>query len=589
MASSPNFSARNEEEEEDEAVALTAVNPVFCKDDDMFNYIVKDDLAKLRLMLERLPIADRRKLVNAQMKYSDPLDTTFTPLQMACCIGNKAIASYLMSQGADVTHINSQDKNIVYMLVDVAKYRPKMVLDMYQFLMKSCSLVDKRTLLDTRYMKCNPLLYAIKHGELQMAHAIVNTDDIYRHVINTCGTYNVVRYDLQIKGADKHECPIRALLKLGMNQVKTPQNRDIISRRPWATWLSQSWSEYVWIASLWCILRVMHLIFLTLSCVYRPNRLANSTSPLTKAYPKTHDMAVGIEYILLVFSIAALIPNLVRLLSPAVMCKIKRCFVRTCKNMYRTVRRIRRPDEKRFTQGRLFWLLSLLMHVNYILSFIFTYNRWPCEDIALSLSVILCYMSMLFFCTLVPQLGHFAIIIEQTVRDILNFAFFYLFILLGFSAAFYTLYQTEHVEGFTSYWDSVFSVFHMTFDVIGMDTLKRAREPVAAVLCFVIYVTIVVVALLNFLIAILSQTVADITESRQIAFSLNRASVSIFLQEYPFVRKLRKLMEKIAGCSACCQDDKDLSVGLCSATIVEHLNEGGCDSATTYGRSDSVL
>ena len=573
------MSTRSECSSDDEIdnaiVALTShPNHAVYNAPDIFTCIKEGDMNTFKETFFSLSIPERKMVVNGERYSTDRLNISYTALQLAACMGQKGICSFLMAQCADVTQPNVHGKNVVHLLVDIAKHRPKLGINMYAFIMRQCSLTDKRELLNTRYEGCPPHVYAIQNGNMPMADVIIRTDDVYRHVKERYGTYDVVQYDLHIDGTDPHECPISALLKLGLDQVKTPENKNIILCRPWATWLSKIWSEYHWIAFFWFLGRLIHLILLTICCVNRPirmNKPFNSTfdSGYNEDAVNNH---LALERLILACAILAILSNILRLLKPSSLGHISRYVAAKCKNLYKTVRRIKKPDETHLTQGKLFWSLSLLMHVSFLLSYSFAMSNYNFEDITLSLSVVLCYISMLFFCTMLPNLGHFSIIIEQTVWDIINFSLFYLFILLGFSAAFFTLYQMESVDEFKTYPQTIFTVFHMTFDPVSFSSLASAREPVAAVICFTIYSVIVVVALLNFLIAIMSQTVADITESKHIAFSLNRASVALFLQKYPLVRKLRRGVLKMLRCICRCCDDP-VSDGICSVTVVEYVGE----------------
>ena len=572
----------SDDEIDNEIVVLTTSNPnhAVYHAPDIFTSIKEGDTTAFKNTFFSLSRPERVKVINGEIYSTDRLNISYTPLQLAACMGQKGIFSFLMAQCSDVAQSNAHGKNVVHLLIDIAKHRPKLGVLMYLFIMKQCSLKDKRELLNTRYKNCPPHVYAIENGNMSMADVIIRTDDVYRHVKEKCGTYDVVQYDLHIDGTDPHECPISVLLKLGLDQVKIPENKNIILCRPWETWLSKIWSEYHWVAFFWFLGRLIHLILLTICCVNRPIRMSK---PLNSTFGNGYDVDAvnkhrALERLILACAILAILSNILRALKPSSLSHISKYIAAKSKDFYRTVRRIKKPEETHLTQGKLFWSLSLLMHVSFLFSYSFAMNNYHFEDITLSLSVVLCYISMLFFCTMMPNLGHFSIIIEQTVWDIINFSLFYLFILLGFSAAFFTLYQMESVDEFKTYPQTIFTVFHMTFDPISYSSLASAREPVAAVICFIIYSVIVVVALLNFLIAILSQTVADITESKHIAFSLNRASVALFLQKYPLVRKLRRGVLKMLRCICRCCDDP-VSDGICSVTVVEYVSEEAEESS----------
>ena len=533
--------------------------------------VFKNDSECVLDMLNKFSPEEKRRILDDESSYKDHLDASYAPIHLACLMGSRKMIDAMLSHGADVTMVNNAGKNIIHMLIDATEHRPKMALEMYDFVMSKCSAEQKKMLLDTRFGKHPPHVYAIRKGRLHMADAIIHTNDVYRHVLKMCGAYSVVRYDLHIQDTAPHKCPIRSMLQLSLNQVKSTETGDVILRRPWSMWLSQVWSDYAWVVVLWCLARFIHLVILTLCCVYRPLKMAKTSNSSGAATDDTFSyvMTYGITYLLVFISVAAILPNIFRFCQLSTLRSLKNALHFCVKHTYKSVKKIKRPEDSNLTHGRLFWVLSLLMHVSFLVSVLFAHLSLSYEDTALSLSVVLCYLSMLFFCTVIPRLGHFSIIIEQTVMDILNFTFFYVFVLLGFSAAFYTLFQMEDdVEEFGSYRRTVFTVFYMTFNVIDVDTLLMARAPPAAIICFVIYVVIVVVALLNFLIAILSQTVSELTESRHIAFSLNRASVALFLQEYTLVRFFKNTMSRISKCG-----HKFTSDPLCSVTVVEYRHD----------------
>ncbi len=136
---------------------------------------------------------------------------------------------------------------------------------------------------------------------------------------------------------------------------------------------------------------------------------------------------------------------------------------------------------------------------------------------------------------LLPSIGHYVIIVEKMVGDMIHFEAIFWLLLLPFPICFYLALQDATDCSTSSDFSSVAYMFYDTFLLLlNMFDMSHYMHTVehAWLLFFthLLFFIIIVVMTLNFLIALFSNTVAEITRHAAVIMPLQRLSVTCLLE-----------------------------------------------------------
>ena len=159
--------------------------------------------------------------------------------------------------------------------------------------------------------------------------------------------------------------------------------------------------------------------------------------------------------------------------------------------------------------------------------------------------------SMLYFAQLFPYIGYFVNTIQRMLTIMFQFILVYLMIFLPFPHAFQILLRSnscDTVPGFQSFAQAAYSVFRIMLNMEDL-TWYDTKSSSAAFTLHIIFVFMVVILLINFLVALMSNSVDEV-EANEAIMLIQRLSVVTLIEWrllYPFVfiyRRLHKLVYK---------------------------------------------
>ncbi len=147
------------------------------------------------------------------------------------------------------------------------------------------------------------------------------------------------------------------------------------------------------------------------------------------------------------------------------------------------------------------------------------------------LANILNIWSLLFFIQLLPALGYFVTIIQRMLKDMFHFLVLYVILFFSFSQTFYNLFFMNSVcsQEFYTVPRSMYSTFKIMLNMVDMDFQGADQTDVA--ILHITYVIVVPILLVNFLIALMSNSVSDVAENRYIIMTLQRLSAALLVEE----------------------------------------------------------
>jgi len=145
------------------------------------------------------------------------------------------------------------------------------------------------------------------------------------------------------------------------------------------------------------------------------------------------------------------------------------------------------------------------------------------EDGFLAISVLLAWSYMLFFFLGIRLTGPFVVMIgKMLVADFRKFGSIFVIFLLGFSEAFYILFDET---GPFQFLNRIKSCFIAMLGAFEFDDYLASRFPVISVSLLLMYVMVVSILLLNLLIAMMGDTYAKIIEEADKQWHLEWARI----------------------------------------------------------------
>ena len=120
--------------------------------------------------------------------------------------------------------------------------------------------------------------------------------------------------------------------------------------------------------------------------------------------------------------------------------------------------------------------------------------------------------SMLYFVQLLPYIGYFVNTIQRMLTVMFKFILVYLIIFVPFPHAFQVLLRSNScdvVPGFQSFTQAAYSVFRIMLNMEDL-TWRDSRSSSAAFILHVIFVFMVAILLVNFLVALMSNSVDEV-------------------------------------------------------------------------------
>lgn len=147
-------------------------------------------------------------------------------------------------------------------------------------------------------------------------------------------------------------------------------------------------------------------------------------------------------------------------------------------------------------------------------------------DLSLAVAVYLCWSYMLMFLLGHPSTGHFVImIVKMLLGDLLKFMLIFTVFLMGFTYAFYVLFDEEGILALIERAMSLFGVMVNGYDP---DFIPVDRYDVISTCFLFVYVLLSTILLLNLLIAMMSETYSNVSEE-----ALNQWHLEVCLSFFP--------------------------------------------------------
>ncbi|XP_028931760.1 transient receptor potential cation channel subfamily V member 6-like isoform X2 [Ornithorhynchus anatinus] len=431
------------------------------------------------------------------------------------CVGHEAILRLLMEHNAPLEAQDSLGNTVLHVLVlqpnkELAHHMYNLIVNLVPE--KHCWFVESLQNSDG----FTPLKLAAHEGNLDMFSYLVQRQ---KNIYWTMGTISYCTYDLTCIDSWEDQSSVLDIITSSKNQ----QVRKLIDATPIKELLNEKWKCFgyrhflVWLCSY-----ILYIVIFTLSCLYRPlqmippgegnNITAMTHKSLKESYVTKDDFLrlVG-ELITILGAIGILINEL------PYLCRI--------------------GPRNYIGNAAIGGPFSLLMMVYSILIFAAAILRvlghsW--ETIPLSIALIIGWCNLIYFARGFKMLGQFSIMIQKIIfGDLLPWCFLLFLIMIGFSSAFYILFQTLDLRtysAFQNYPDTLYTSVELMMGLIAFPVPVDVPPPPMIYIIYIFYMVFAYLLMLNLLIAMIDDTYWRVAQEREELWKVQVAATILVLE-----------------------------------------------------------
>ena len=410
-----------------------------------------------------------------------------------------------------------------------------------------------------------PLEYASKMNEFVLMECILQTKGIYAFSRGTVGVYEQIYYDVtdyEYVGKGRYlKSPVWYVTHLTEEALKRKETRDVILSPTMMLWYKFKEESTSCLMYTWFFFRILFHIMVFIgsgylkeifvqtkfgnSLVYTCEDVINGTTVnltncerqvmLTICSNIWEHIPMFVSLILVVFISALII--LTNVVTYVLYFGKTYC---TRKGLARKIVSGGSLVSTRF-YDRAQFLLALSIVTCFIFLFVnsFTYNLhllqaelWNNLAVVSFVCVILLNSwALLYFFQFLPHIGYFVLAVQQMVGETFKFTLIFMLFLFGFSEAFADVLFISgfcDVPEFSDKSISLYSTFTVMLNMVSFSEYVQSNVSLGFV--HVTYVMLVGVLLMNFLIALLANSMYKVSEYRTILMILQRLHRSMLLE-----------------------------------------------------------
>uniref|UniRef100_A0A8V5GUE3 Ion transport domain-containing protein n=1 Tax=Melopsittacus undulatus TaxID=13146 RepID=A0A8V5GUE3_MELUD len=467
------------------------------------------------------------------------------PLSLAACTNQPHIVHYLTENGhkqADLRRQDSRGNTVLHALVAIAdntRENTKFVTKMYDLLLVKCAKLFPDTNLETLLNNdgLSPLMMAAKTGKIGIFQHIIRreiTDEDARHLSRkfkdwAYGPVYSSLYDLSSLDTCGEEVSVLEIL---VYNSKIENRHEMLAVEPINELLRDKWrkfgavSFYISVVSYLCA-----MVIFTLVAYYRPME-----GPPPYPYTST------VDYLRLAGEIITLLTGILFFFT-----NVKDLFMKKC------------PGVNSFFIDGSFQLLYFIYSVLVIVTAGLYLGGIEAYLAVMVFALVLGWMNALYFTRGLKLTGTYSIMIQKILfKDLFRFLLVYLLFMIGYASALVSLLNpcpsseacSEDqsnctVPTYPSCRDSqtfstfLLDLFKLTIGMGDLEMLESAKYPGVFIILLVTYIILTFVLLLNMLIALMGETVGQVSKESKHIWKLQWATTILDIERsFPvFLRK----------------------------------------------------
>ena len=460
--------------------------------------------------------------------------------------------SLLLAHGADITQTNSRGDTVLHSIVRVATLtdinipeRLNNMLDIDQ--LERCSKIRN-------HEHCSPLQLAFKLPAVPMIHWLIekfNRRSVFANGNSHIEAYNITELDTVtsriVSAAPKEDDSKRAcedwiykrtvkapvpsgLEMMFANNFSSDDALGMMDIKCVKFLINEKWHQERWGYFVFGILYFMSLLLIT---IYSMDRKDNDQ--LTNSTPAKDILFHNLEWEQFsLFSKTSLCLSTLISFLTIILCTtmlISRLVLRTNPISHAL---------HNLDYTLMFLCFTVFLCLDCLVIFVKSTHDFIYNGEFLLVSIIFGWSFSTIFLRIFLSLGHLIDLIRQVIiKHILSFICITTIINISFATCFFDLLRyvedengkLSKNENFQSFWRTLYTMFTVTIGLSEIESIFNTRNSWFAILLFILFMVIVYLLILNFLIAVMTETCTRIFARRNEQQILHKLSSMLFIED----------------------------------------------------------
>ena len=516
-----------------------------------------DENAIQEYLMDLSPEHDKYKRINGifepnreALKWSSPAYKKFaviTPLAMVMSCASISGMECLLRHGANVSSQDPYGHNPVHLIICFSFVKPELNhiwTAMFEKLVDFMPFaIVKQMLLEENNQGLRPLEFAAQQGTVEVGKLIWDMPGIYLHQSTPIPGGHFKLYDVtEYESGDRvNKSPVVAVSMLEERFVSVISVQDLVQRpvtNAWQGIRAKINGVFITILLLWRLAYfTAFMILQTISINDFMNEDNNSTECTNFMFTSVQDIGGGstaLAWILVATSLMSLISDFTE-------CIIN-MLPEQCIFLYNLS-----GKKQTIAQNSMYHWCMCLSNI-CVLRFCILYlidgaSTGLLVNIIRLCSPTLMAVSILYYVQPIPVVGYYVIAIQRMFMSMMIFTFMVFILLLPFPLSFImvlsTAMDTQCIPGFSDIVETYYSMFKLMMGLMTLDKYELTNNPVAVWVLHFFYMFESAILLLNFLIAIMTDSMASVRRNKKIIQTVQNLSIYIRIE-----KKYRWLMRR---------------------------------------------
>ena len=541
-----------------------------------------NDVEKVSSMFSKASPVNRNAMLNGAFDFgTDSFIPTSTlsrlsrPLFIATFFASMEVVELMLKEGADLFQENVTKGNILHSLVVGGSFDTVLQDRAVLVYRKLVTILDKpqmtKLLMHENKDGVRPLELAVHLGCLCLYECMQLTPGVYVTKTLEKGVFkeewiDITEYETYEPGNRRTKSPTFIFAFLDKKLLSSPKDKAILESDLVSLWMDKKMKCNKFVMAFWAFCRILYAtlfyVYITKDQSPRGNNDEPSTNGSHNASPSfpTQNRDCANEY--MYFKTIPIVSQVMvtYLIVHSVIS------VMTSGMAYRYFRK----DHVHFFQMNLkgkkdsimdysFYVVNhVLTNLMYVLGGILAlFNLQEIHTLVNILVILTCITSVwsvLYFVQMLPSIGHFAITIQRMVWVLLQFIVVFALAFLPFPHAFYRLLQSKDGCADPNFSPSfpvtIYNTFTILLNMVDLSQYEAnltSGDYVVLLSLHIIYVFVLPILLINFLIALLSSSVAEVNEHKMTVMTIQKLCVISQIERYMlqcgYLRSLWKYLQ----------------------------------------------
>ena len=500
------------------------------------------------------------------------------PLFIATVFASMETVELLLKEGADLFQVNVSNGNILHSLVAGSSFDSFLEERSVYVYKKLVSLLDESQLNNLLMHESSdglrPLEQAVNLGTLALYEAMQLTPGVYVTKTIEKGVFkeewiDITEYETYDPGHRRAKSPPFLMAFLDKNVLSNPKDVAVVQSDFITSWMNKKMKSTWFIIVFWAFLRIIYasMFFIYITKGQKVKHIEIETATRGSLLENDSILACqqqkDCENEYMYFTASPTVGQIMVVYSTihSILCVGTTILSRRQYNLDKLdLYRAKLTRKKNCILDHTFYVLNhmitnILYVVGEILVILDLEGTHTLVNILVILTCITSVWSVIYFIQVLPSIGYFAIVLQRMVYVLIQFTIVFVLVMLPFPHAFYRLLQGKDGCGNQEFSPSFHVAYYNTFTVLlnmvdftQFESSLDSGDYLLLLLLHNFYVFLLPILMINFLIALLSASVGEVHERKEVVMAIQKLCVITqtqrHMQQFWCMRSLWKYIQR---------------------------------------------